>query len=116
VFGYLHLPSYGEMISCWFICGCVHVSVSVAARRFCMIVVSRAHACFLIAGRREAESLAALEHELFALGHPLRGQRHGSACCHLRDLGGGATCKHRVDHIMHDSCSLLLNDISARRF
>jgi hypothetical protein len=35
------------MISCWFVYGCVRVSVSVAARRFCMIVVSRAHACLL---------------------------------------------------------------------
>jgi hypothetical protein len=47
VFGYIHLSSYGAVVSCWFDSGCARVYVSVAARRFCMIVVSRAHASLL---------------------------------------------------------------------
>ncbi len=72
--------------------------------------------CLLIEGGHKAEGLRPLEHELPALAVLVGGHRHGVAGGRLRYLGRGATCIHRVDHMMHGRCSLLLNDIAARRF
>ncbi len=141
VFGYIHLSSSGEIFLCWFVCACVRASrmrnilivlsctiVDLAACRSLLCrqlggeggeggkPFAKLCTCLLITGGRKAEGLCPLEHELPALAVLVGGHRHGAAGGRLRDLGRGATCIHRVDHKMHGSCSLLLNDIAARRF